>query len=81
VADQDFETLKELIEDADTEWTEVRDELQELLDHSGHPEDHTFDQELVENIIEVLHQQDLPESTSIEDPFENIDSPTDNPTN
>ncbi len=75
VADQDFETLKDLVEGGDPEWIEVRDELQELLDHSGHDEDHTFDEELIEEIVEVLDAEPRPESTTIGDPLEDDFSP------
>lgn len=75
VADKDFENLKELLDGGDSDWTDVRDEIQELLDHSGHEGEHEFTESLVKAIMGTLREQPLPEETSIEDPLE--DSPDD----
>lgn len=75
VADKDFENLKEMLESDDTDWTDLRDEIQELLDHSGHAGEHEFTESLVTDLMTTLREQDPPEETSIEDPLEDL--PTD----
>lgn len=72
VADKDFETLKDLAENTETSWRDLRDELQELLDHSGHEENHTFSRAFIKEISDLLADQKRPEKTSIEDPLEDL---------
>jgi len=78
VADQDFETLKELLDDADTSWQEFRDEIIELLDHSGHAGDHNFSRELVENLMDVVRNQPRPEESEIDDPLDDPENSKNN---
>lgn len=72
IADKDFVKLKDLTEDSDSGWEPIRDELCELLEHSGHDEDHTFTESLVENISEVIGETHRPEETEIKDPLEDL---------
>lgn len=72
VADKDFLNLKELVgKDKDTSIDEFRDELQELLDHSGHNESHSFSEPLVKELMTVVQEQPEPEQTEIDDPLDN----------
>lgn len=72
VADRDFENLKELLDSEDHDWTDLRDEIQELLDHSGHEGEHEFTESLVRAIADTLRAEDLPEETNIDDPLEDL---------
>jgi len=79
VADRDFENLHDIVEDEDNDWTDLRDEIRELLDHSGHEGDHEFTESLVRSLMTVIREQEPPEDTEIEDPLDDLNP--DNPSN
>lgn len=58
VAEQDFEGLLEIARDPDRAWTELRDELFELLEHSGHDREHVLGRERTEALRERLRGVD-----------------------
>jgi DNA-binding ferritin-like protein len=74
VADRDFENLHEIVDDDEKDWTDFRDEVQELLDHSGHEGDHEFSESLTHSLMDVIQEEDLPDETEIEDPLEDLTS-------
>lgn len=54
VAEKDFESLKNMAEKDDASWDDFRDELMELLEHSGHDEDHELGEETTEEIRDII---------------------------
>lgn len=72
VADRDFENLHEIIDDEDQELSDFRDEIQELLDHSGHEGEHDFSDELTRSLMTVIENEDPPEDTEIDDPLDEL---------
>ncbi len=72
VADRDFENLHGIIDDEDQDWTDFRDEVIELLEHSGHECDYDFTESLVRELVEVVREQDPPDETEIKDPLEDL---------
>lgn len=58
VAARDFEQLVEMAEDPGKGWTELRDELFELLEHSGHDREHRLGRERTEALRERLRSLD-----------------------
>lgn len=65
VADRDFDSLKSLAEDNQENWMELRDEIFELLEHSGHENEHQLGKDLTNRLRETLIDFE-PESTSSE---------------
>lgn len=64
VADRDFENLVEMAEDPAGDWTDLREELFELLEHSGHDREHRLGRERTEALRERLRNFDRDDSPS-----------------
>lgn len=45
VAERDFSEFKEMAADSDDSWEDFRDELFELVEHTGHDEEHSLSRE------------------------------------
>lgn len=54
VAEKDFESLKNMAENDDASWDDFRNELMELLEHSGHDEDHELGEESTREIRDII---------------------------
>jgi hypothetical protein len=57
VADKDFESLKEMARDEEADWEDFKNELMELLEHSGHEEDHELSESTTEEIRDVIAER------------------------
>ena len=65
VADRDFLGLENMAEDSDADWESFREELFELLEHSGHREDHELGEQTTREVMKAFREFDS-EATSDE---------------
>ena len=54
VAEKDFESLKSMAAKEEASWEDFRNELMELLEHSGHDEDHELGEETAREMRSIL---------------------------
>lgn len=54
VAEADYEKLEEMVDNPDCTWQDFREELFELLEHSGHPEEHELGKDKVLQIQDKI---------------------------
>jgi len=54
VAEKDFESLRDMAGDEDSDWEDFKNELMTLLEHSGHDREHELGEETANEIRDVL---------------------------
>lgn len=59
VADQDFEQLQEMAENPEKNWEDFRNEFLELVEHTGHDQDHELGEATTLRLQEKISNYEL----------------------